>query len=295
VNRVESVEASGRSVEDAILQALARLGRTRDEVEVIVLQEPSRGTRGMGAREARVRVRALVERSPARGAAVISPEAAGHFIPGDGEEDAFDEGDESYDEGDEEFEDEEGEEGEEDAGPFRLAEELTTDALADVMPEDVTPEEVAIEALRMILGHMGIAAEVEVRPATEEEPLTLNIRGLDEQQVAALIGRKGETLSSLQFIVNMIVTRQSGHRERVVVDAQNYRTRRETNLRQMAHRIADQVRASGAPIMLEAMPPNERRIIHMALADSDDIATESTGEGEQRRVVVSLRKGGRSS
>ena len=262
------------------------LGRTRDEVEVMVLQEPSRGTRGMGAREARVRVRVL-ERLPARGAAVISPEAAGRFIPSDGE-DALDEGEEPYDESDEGFEDEEG------AGQFRLAEELTTDALADVMPEDATPEEVAIEALRMILGHMGVAAEVEVRPATEEEPLTLNIRGLDEQQVAALIGRKGETLSSLQFIVNMIVSRQSGHRERVIVDAQNYRTRREMNLRQMAHRVADQVRASGAPIMLEAMPPNERRIIHMALAESDDIATESTGEGEQRRVVVSLRKGMRS-
>lgn len=288
MNRVESVEASGKSIEDAILQALARLGRTRDEVEVMVLQEPSRGTRGMGAREARVRVRVLAERPPSRSAGA-RPEAIGGYSGGNGES-ALDDGEEPYEEGDEEYEDEDEEPDEQ----FRLAEELTTDALADVMPEDATPEEVAIEALRMILGHMGVAAEVEVRPATEEEPLTLNIRGLDEQQVAALIGRKGETLSSLQFIVNMIVSRQSGHRERVIVDAQNYRTRRETNLRQMAHRIADQVRASGAPIMLEAMPPNERRIIHMALAESDDIATESTGEGEQRRVVISLRKGVRS-
>ena len=286
---MESVEASGRSIEDAILQALARLGRTRDEVEVTVLQEPSRGTRGMGAREARVRVRVLADHGRPRSAAVISPDAADAYIAG-GDEDTLDEGDEPYEEEGEEFADED-EEDAEGTAPFRLAEELTTDALADVMPEDATPEEVAIEALRMILGHMGVAAEVEVRPATDEEPLTLNIRGLDEQQVAALIGRKGETLSSLQFIVNMIVSRQSGHRERVVVDAQNYRMRRETNLRQMAHRIANQVRASGAPIMLEAMPPNERRIIHMALADSEDVATESTGEGEQRRVVVSLRKG----
>jgi spoIIIJ-associated protein len=59
----------------------------------------------------------------------------------------------------------------------------------------------------------------------------------------------------------------------------------------MAQRIANQVRESGAPVVLEAMPPNERRIIHMALSENDDIATESTGEGEQRRVVVSLRKG----
>ncbi|HEX9038141.1 MAG TPA: RNA-binding cell elongation regulator Jag/EloR [Ktedonobacterales bacterium] len=277
---MESVEASGKSIEDAILQALARLGRTRDEVEVIVLQEPSRGERGIGSREARVRVRALTERPAARGSAVMRADAMGDFLGDEAEGD----GSEPYDEqSDDEYDDEE--------ASFRLADELTTAALSDVMPEDATPEEVAIEALRMILGHMGVAAEVEVRPANDDEPLTLNVRGLEEQQVSALIGRKGETLASLQFIVNMIVSRQSGHRERVIVDAQNYRNRREANLRQMAHRIADQVRASGAPIMLEAMPPNERRIIHMALAESDDIATESTGEGDQRRVVISLRKG----
>lgn len=274
MNRVESVEASGKSVEDAILQALVRLGRTRDEVEVTVLQEPSRGERGVGAHDARVRVHVLAGPRPAPVAQL------------DGDEYADEEGD--YEDGEEgdEYEDEE-------EGDFRLSDELTTAALADALPEDATPEEFAIEALRMILGHMGIAAEVEVRPAVAEEPLTLNVRGLDEQQVATLIGRKGETLSSLQFIVNMIVSRQSGHRERVIVDAQDYRSRRENNLMQMAHRIADQVRASGSPIMLEAMPPNERRIIHMALAESGDIATESTGEGEQRRVVISLRKGSR--
>ena len=268
---MESVEASGKTIEDAILQALARLGRTRDEVEVVVLQEPSRGARGMGVRDARVRV-------------FVSQGRAHAVAPVD-EQEYLEDG-EPYDE----YEGDEGEEefGEDDA---RLAEELTTAALADVMPEDATTEEVAIEALRMILGHMGVQAEVEVLPATEEEPLTLNVQPLGSQPVSVLIGRRGETLASLQFVVNMIVTKQAGRREHVIVDAQNYRQRREANLRQMAHRIADQVRQSGAPIMLEAMPPNERRIIHMALSESDDIATESTGEGEQRRVVVSLRKG----
>lgn len=275
MNRVESVEASGKTIEDAIVQALARLGHTRDEVEVVVLQEPSRGARGMGVREARVRVYVAPERARS-----VTPGAAAYSQ--DDDEAYIDEGEAPYDEY--EAEDEFGDDGE------RLA-ELTTAALADVMPEDATTEEVAIEALRMILGHMGVQAEVEVHPATDEEPLTLNVQPLGPQPVSVLIGRRGETLASLQFVVNMIVTKQAGHREHVIVDAQNYRKRREANLRQMAHRIADQVRQSGAPIMLEAMPPNERRIIHMALAESDDIATESTGEGEQRRVVVSLRKG----
>lgn len=276
MTRLESVEASGKTIEDAILQALARLGRTRDEVDVEVLQEPSRGARGMGVREARVRVFVIAGRSRS------GAQGDGSYAPEDEEEFAEDE------EGPfEEFEAED-EFGEEDD---RLADELTTDALADVMPEDATTEEVAIEALRMILGHMGVQAEVEVRPATEEEPLTLNVQPIGAQPLSVLIGRRGETLASLQFVVNMIVSKQAGRREHVIVDAQNYRQRRETNLQQMAQRVADQVRQSGAPVMLEAMPPNERRIIHMALAESDDIATESTGEGEQRRVVVSLRRG----
>lgn len=269
---MESVEASGKTVEDAILQALARLGRTRDEVEVVVLQEPSRGERGMGVRDARVRVYLSAER-------VAMPNSGGY---GPDDEDEYD--DEGYDE----FE---GGEEEEPGDEDRLAQELITAALADVMPEDATTEEVAIEALRMILGHMGVQAEVEVRPAAGDEPLTLNVQPLGPQPVSVLIGRRGETLASLQFVVNMIVTKQAGHREHVIVDAQNYRQRREANLRQMAQRVANQVRQSGSPIMLEAMPPNERRIIHMALSESDDIATESTGEGEQRRIVVSLRKG----
>jgi spoIIIJ-associated protein len=276
VSSVESVEASGKTIEDAILQALNRLGRTRDEVEVVVLQEPSRGARGMGVREARVRVYVAADRAVAHGGG--APAGGAGSSPAD----------EMYDEGDG-YEEYEGED--EFAGEDRLSDELTTAALADVMPEDATTEEVAIEALRQILGHMGVQAEVEVRPATDDEPLTLNVQPLGPQPLSVLIGRRGETLASLQFVVNMIVSKQAGRRERVIVDAQNYRERRESNLRQMAQRIANQVRQSGAPVMLEAMPPNERRIIHMALAENDDIATESTGEGEQRRVVVSLRKG----
>ncbi|HEX2349176.1 MAG TPA: RNA-binding cell elongation regulator Jag/EloR [Ktedonobacterales bacterium] len=277
MSSVESVEASGKTIEDAILQALNRLGRTRDEVEVVVLQEPSRGARGMGVREARVRVYVAADRAVAHGGAPAG--GVGSYAPAD----------EPYDEGDGYEEEYEGED--EFAGGDRLTDELTTAALADVMPEDATTEEVAIEALRQILGHMGVQAEVEVRPATDDEPLTLNVQPLGPQPLSVLIGRRGETLASLQFVVNMIVSKQAGRRERVIVDAQNYRERRESNLRQMAQRVANQVRQSGAPVMLEAMPPNERRIIHMALAENDDIATESTGEGEQRRVVVSLRKG----
>jgi spoIIIJ-associated protein len=112
--------------------------------------------------------------------------------------------------------------------------------------------------------------------------------------LSLLIGRRGETLASIQLLVNLIVSKQTGNRERIIIDAERYRERREQNLRSMAARVADQVRRSGHPIMLEAMPPNERRIIHMVLAETTDIATESTGEGDQRRVVVSLKRPARA-
>jgi spoIIIJ-associated protein len=289
---MESVEASGKSIEDAILQALVRLGRNRDEVDITVLQEPSRGQRGIGAREARVRVYLKQGRVGA--------------LPADGSyrnsDDPYDEEDELYggqppvDEGIYEEEDE----SQVYVGPDTYTlESLPVGALQELLPEDASIEEFAEEALRAILGHMGIRATIEVNEPlsedeAEEEPLTLNIHSEDPETLSLLIGRRGETLASIQLLVNLIVSKQTGNRERVIIDAERYRERREQNLRSMAARVADQVRRSGHPIMLEAMPPNERRIIHMVLAETSDIATESTGEGDQRRVVVSLKRPARA-
>jgi spoIIIJ-associated protein len=291
---VESVEASGKSIEDAILQALVRLGRNRDEVEITVLQEPSRGSRGMGAREARVRVRL----KPSR-AAIQQP------VPDEDELDQGEFGDGDEDEG-LEFPDASEEVPAAYTGPQDSAwqepatpVDIPTAPLRDLLPEDASIEEIAVAALEAILAHMAMPAMVEVIEPTseetaEEEPLTLNIRTQSEQALSLLIGRRGETLTALQLLVNLIVAKQTGHHERIIVDAEGYRLRREDNLRSMALRIAAQVRRSGHPITLEAMPPNERRIIHMTLAETDDIGTESTGEGDQRRVVVSLKRAPRA-
>lgn len=281
---MENVEASGKSIEDAILQALVRLGRNRDEVEISVLQEPSRGTRGMGAREARVRVFVKPGRATRSGPlATGAPDATAEAIDASDADYATDE--EVYEEED----------------LYVEPVDVPTAPLRDTMPEDASIEEMAVESLRLILAHMGVRAEVDVvdvadleNPETDEEPITLNIRSDDQTTLSLLIGKRGETLSALQLLVSLMVSKQAGSRERIIVDAESYRERRESNLRAMAHRIAQQVRRSGAPIMLEAMPPNERRIIHMALSETSDIATESTGEGDQRRVVVSLRRGVRA-
>jgi spoIIIJ-associated protein len=284
---MESVEASGKSIEDAILQALARLGRNRNEVEITVLQEPSRGVRGMGSREARVRVH--VKPAYANRPAGPAPELADEV---EGEEYSDDEAlaDEAAYGGEYDDEYAEEEEAEPALHPFG---QIPTTPLKDLLPPDASIEEVAVEALRAILAHMGVPAAVDVKEPTgeteeerEAEPLTLNIRSDDSHVLSLLIGRRGETLSSLQLLVSLIVSKQTGVREHIIVDAERYRERREHNLRSMAARIADQVRRSGAPVALEAMPPNERRIIHMALAEAGDVTTESSGEGDQRHVVV---------
>ncbi len=322
---MDSVEASGKTVDDAVLQALARLGRRRDEVNIEVLQEPSRGSFGLGIRDARVRV-TLKQRRASSGA-VITPELADALLgfgesappaaaPGRAQppkqsvprqpaapppDEAEEEEEEEYleeegyleegEEGEEEYLEEEEEEEEEGFPDVRSLEISEEEAEAEELPEgEPGPASrqvvsASVEVLQTILHHMGIRGQVEVR---SRDPLTLNVRM--EDGLGLLIGRRGETLAALQLLVNLIVSHQIKHRQRIIVDVENYRMRREENLRQLAFRIAQQVRQSRRSIPLEAMPPNERRIIHMALSESKDVMTHSEGEGDQRRVIISLRR-----
>ncbi len=326
---MESIEASGKSVDEAVQQALARLGKRRDEVEVTVLQEASRGTFGLGSKEARVRVTAR----PGPISAVITPEMADAILGTDDEElypvevedeeelededeleeeeledddeleddEEFEDDDEEFDEDEDEFEEDELEEGEPVA--FMGAADLSQEQLAftgddvsvaegelqDVEKPSREDIEVTVDVLQHVLHYMNIHATVQVRST---EPLTLNIHGIHDN-LGLLIGRRGETLSALQLLVNLIVSHRTRHRMRIIVDAENYRQRREENLRSLALRVAQQVRNYRRSIALEAMPPHERRIVHIALSDSKDISTESIGEGDERRVVISLKRPGR--
>jgi spoIIIJ-associated protein len=309
---VESIEASGKSVDDAVLQALASLKNRRDEVEITVLQEPSRGTFGLGNKEARVRV---TIRSGST-AAIITPQMADAILgtdeeyleeeeAGEYDDEEFAEDEEEVFEEGEEFDEEEYEESElDEEGPIpafapassgKYSSEMLSD-LGDVsvvegeMQEVETPSsddvDITVDVLRHILQYMNIRAMVQVRST---DPLTLNIQGINEN-LGLLIGRRGETLSALQLLVSLIVGHRTKHRMRIIIDAENYRERREENLRSLALRVAQQVRNYRRSIALEAMPPNERRIVHIALSDSKDISTESIGEGDARRVVISLKR-----
>jgi spoIIIJ-associated protein len=101
-----------------------------------------------------------------------------------------------------------------------------------------------------------------------------------------LIGRRGEHLSHIQYLVNLMVNRKLNTWSRVILDVEGYRSRREESLIGLAERVARQVSRSHRPVTLEPMPPNERRIIHLTLRAHSDVGTESSGEGNERRITV---------
>ena len=154
----------------------------------------------------------------------------------------------------------------------------------------------AAEFLEEILRLSGIAAVVTVRePETPADGLgrasaVLDIEGED---LGLLIGRRGATLAALQYMVNVMVTRKLGSRVLVTVDAEHYHRRREETLRNLARRMADRVARSRRPVTLEPMPAAERRIIHLELAEDEDVVSGSVGTGDERKVVIRPARGQR--
>ena len=136
-----------------------------------------------------------------------------------------------------------------------------------------------------LLKHMGVRAQVSVR--TGSDPITLDISGRD---LGALIGWRGETLRALQAVTNVMVGKHLAEGERVIVDVERYRQRREHTVREIAMRAARQVKMTGDAITLDAMQPFERRAIHLALEGDPEVTSSSMGEEPERRVVVGLRK-----
>jgi spoIIIJ-associated protein len=214
---MKELEASGKTVDEAIQVALEQLGASEDQVEVTVLKKGRSGVLGMGAEEARIKVR---------------------LLPVSGEK-------------------------------------------ADVV-------KVAKEVVEALIKFMKITADVSVaQSATGELPVTLNIDGDD---LGVLIGRRGQTLASLQYVVRLIVAEKLKMWVPINVDVAGYKKRRYESLQSLALRLAEQVQRNRRLIMLEPMPADERRIIHLALADNPDITTQSMGEGEMRKVAILLKK-----
>ena len=145
--------------------------------------------------------------------------------------------------------------------------------------------ELARSLVEGLLKHMGIRATVQVRAGAD--PISVDISGRD---LGVLIGWRGETLRALQSVVNVMVGRHLDEGQRVIVDVERYRQRREHTVREIALRAARQVQMTGDAITLDAMQPFERRAIHLALESDPEVTTSSIGEEPERRVVVGPRK-----
>lgn len=143
--------------------------------------------------------------------------------------------------------------------------------------------EEAAKVLREILGKMGL--EAEVVPSETEERITLEVRG---PETGLIIGKKGQTLDSLQYLVNKIVSNRlaEGEGKAISVDAEGYRSRRAESLVELAHKLAERAKRTGRPVAADPMSAADRRVIHVALANMAGLTTRSEGEGIYRHLVV---------
>jgi len=206
---VQAIEKTAKTVQEAVKQALNELGIEREEADIEVVEEPSKGLFGiLGVKPARVRV-------------VIK----------------------------------------------------NTIGLR------------AKQILGNVLGAMDIAAEVKVHE--ENENVHINLEGSD---LGVLIGRRGETLDALQYLVSLSVNKNQEHRKKIFLDIEGYRKRREETLQKLAIKLADKARQRGRNVVLEPMNSLERRIIHTALQGRDDIATFSEGEEPYRKIIIAPKK-----
>jgi spoIIIJ-associated protein len=158
---------------------------------------------------------------------------------------------------------------------------------AELEAAEASPEALAAgqRILETLMGHLGFDARVEVA-AGETSRLNVVAQGDDRDALGALIGRKGERLSALQHLVNLMLSKEMGSWTRVLVDVEDYRGRRERQLRELAERAAARVVETGKMLQLEPMPALERRWIHLTLRDHAGVATQSIGEEPNRRVVL---------
>lgn len=285
------IEMAGKDVEAAIAAGLARLGVDREAVEVEVLDEGRQGVFGLGARAARVRLK--VTAPPKREVPVKpspSPQEKEEIPPPPPPPPSPEE---ETEEPEEVLEKETEEKIEE---PKELLEEKPEEAFEEEPAFDVEEETGAeeteivrgvIEDLLSLMRFDRARVEVErAEPGPNEEkvpPWVVSVYGTGTE---ALIGRNAETLDALQTVARLIVGREMRSWVHLVVDVQDYKAKRAEKLQKRAHRLADQAVDTDRTVVLEPMPPNERRVIHVTLYEDRRVTTESIGEGSRRRVTI---------
>lgn len=282
---MQTVKATGKTVDEAVQKALLELGISKEEAEIRVIEEAKTGIFGFGKKDAVVEVSAKSETDETEtpeAAEVAAVAAAAEII-----EEAK-EASEEVSEVSEVSEKEETEEAE-------VSEEAEEEELSDdgAKPAGRREErefsqeeqnETAEEAKKFLEGiFRSIGLTVTMEKMMSRERILLNLHG---EGLGILIGKHGRTLNSLQYLTNLAAGKLYHHRYFVLLDVENYRIRREQTLTTLALRLAEKAKRTGAPVELEPMDPGERRMIHLALQEDDAVTTESEGEGSYRHVVI---------
>jgi spoIIIJ-associated protein len=271
-NQNVNLNVSAKSVDEAIELGLTELGVSRDQVEIEVISEGKRGIFGLGSEDAMVRLslKKRVEGAEQDEEPTTEPETPA--APASDVETAAEE--------------KPVETGSGEASPDDSEESTDTYPLPDSLPEPIMR---AKERLEQMLELMGVEARVESRPAPdlveedEEPPIVLDIVGKD---LGVLIGRRSETLQAMQYMVRLMVSKDMGSWQRIVVDVESYRSRRRKSLQRMARRMAERATNNHERVVLEAMTPYERRIIHITLRDHPAVYTKSIGQDNNRKVTI---------
>lgn len=278
-----SVETKGKSVDEAVFNGLQQLGLGIDEVDIEVLEEGTKGFLGLG-KHAVVR---LTERTPAPAAAAEEEQ------PADAEEEYFasyepETREDAY--ADDETEEEEQDEESSPASEPEPAEEPASSVYEDVLEQiDIPAANTVREFLNGMFDVMNVEAEANVLEGTDDRNIRVCITGKD---TSVLIGRRGDTLDALQYLAGLVVNKTSNEYIRVMLDAEDYRKKREATLQRLAQKLANNVVRTGRPVKLEPMNPYERRIMHSALQSHPKVETYSEGVDPNRRVVIRRKRGG---
>lgn len=207
---MEFIEVTGKTVDDAITEALVKLGTTSDQIEYEVIEKGSTGFLGIARRDAIIKVR-----------------------------------------------------------------------------KKFTIEDSIKDFLNQVFDAMGMEVEILVNKEDDEKNINVELKGKD---MGVLIGKRGQTLDSLQYLTNLAVNKQSDSYVKIKLDTEDYRKRRRETLENLARNIAYKVKRTKRPVSLEPMNPFERRVIHSALQNDRYVTTHSEGEEPYRHVVVTLKR-----
>ena len=280
---IDSIERWGKTIDTAVDLALEELKANREEVEVEVLEEPSTGFFGIGAKLAKVKVtrksptvteepkKAKKDRGPIRKEEVTEEELK--FDNGAGRNSG---GKPKRDRGGKKPRNEKREE--------PALEEPVMPVVDKESLEELT-DHAGLDFLKNLIEKMGLEATVEGR--TDGKDLFFFVEGKD---TGTIIGKRGVTLDAIQYLTSLVVNKSGEEYIRVVVDAENYRAKREKSLEKLAVRLADKVARTKRSYKLEPMNPYERKVIHATLQKDSRIVTRSEGQDPSRRVIIEVKQ-----